>query len=169
MFSTASEVTRYSLEGTGEGRGRGRERGKEKGGGKRGERGRGLKIRDATCTLLLIAHLNVGLHSTSLSPIYKGSKHDEVGRERREGRKKDGGKKEGEKKEGEKKEGEKKEGGKKEGGKKEGRTKEGGKEEKEGGILPSFSALLWRCARHSCTGGRPSEACSLSVLLCLWL
>ena len=86
MFSTASEVTRHSLEGTGEGRGAGarrreeereegekREKRREKG-GKRGERGRGLRIRDATCTLLLIAHLNAGLHSTSLSPIYKGSK-----------------------------------------------------------------------------------------------
>ena len=76
MFDTASEVTRHSLEGTGEGRGVGGEEGERRRerGGKRGERGRGLRIRDATCTLLLIAHLNAGLHSTSLSPIYKGSK-----------------------------------------------------------------------------------------------
>ena len=45
MFSTASEVTRYSLEGTGEGRGRGRERGKEKG-ERREERGEGEGLKD---------------------------------------------------------------------------------------------------------------------------
>ena len=115
-----------------------------------------------SCVLLLIAHLNAGLHSTSLSPIYKQSreKHDEVGRERREGKEGGRGREEGGREEGGREEGRREEGG---------TTMEGGKEEKEGGILPSSFVLLWRCARHSCTGGRPSEACSLSVLLCLWL
>ena len=89
----------------------------------------------SSCVLFLIAHLNAGLHSTSLSPIYKQNRENtmiEVGRERREGKEgkeeggREGGRERGErKKEGGRERGERrKERGKKEGWRKR-RRKEG--------------------------------------------